>query len=71
MKPQETAYLNGKKHQRVVFLIHTKNPDGSPALLKMMRDRDVIDLAGGEEFMTAFVPSVMLNPGPLPPPSDN
>ena len=44
-----------ESYKLVVMLIHTKNEDGSPALVKIMYDDDKIELAGGEEFVTGFV----------------
>lgn len=45
-----------------IALVHTKHPDGSPALCKLIRDNDTIDLAGGEEFFTFFLPVDVLHP---------
>lgn len=48
----------GKVHTyaQAVFLINTKHPDGTPALCTQIGMTQKIDLAGGEEFMTAWVP---------------
>lgn len=54
--------LNGEAYVPVVLLIHTKHPDGSPALMKSIRDDDTIELAGGEEFMIAYAPRSMVKP---------
>lgn len=52
--------LGGEYYRMTVFLIHTKHPDGSPALCKLIPDDHEVSLAGDEEFMTAFVPESMV-----------
>ncbi len=61
-KPSKPALLNlgGEAYVPVVLLIHTKFPDGTPALMKRIRDGDSIDLAGGEEFMIGYAPKSMV-----------
>jgi hypothetical protein len=54
--------VNGEVYSLIVLLIHTKNPDGSPALMTHVPDARSIDLAGGEEFMTAYAPRSMVKP---------
>lgn len=70
--PTQRIAIDATPYRLVVGLIHTKSPDGSPALVKIIRDQDVIDLAGGEEFMTMYVPATMVSTGgdrpPAPPP---
>ena len=46
-------------YKATVFLIHSK-VDGVPKLLSLLRDDQTIDLAGGEEFLIAYVPAHML-----------
>lgn len=41
---------------QAVFLVNTKHPDGTPALCTQLSQSRKIDLAGGEELMTAWVP---------------
>lgn len=55
----EVVNVGGQIYELKVFLIHSKNPDGSPGLCKLIPDDQTIDLAGGEEFMTCYVPRVM------------
>lgn len=42
-------------YRPMLALIHTKHDDGTPALIKVIRDQDEIELNGGEEFVTLFV----------------
>lgn len=48
------------KHIFSLFLINTKHPDGSPALCTRLKDDQVVDLNGGEEFVTAYLPANMV-----------
>lgn len=47
-------------YQLVVLLIHTKNQHGRPKLATFLHDEEKIELAGGEEFVTAYVPKAVL-----------
>lgn len=60
-KPR-TLVLGDEPYVPIVLLIHTKNPDGSPGLMKHITDEQTIDLAGGEEFMVAYAPKAMIKP---------
>lgn len=46
-------------YKATVLLIHSK-VEGVPKLLSLLRDDQTIDLAGGEEFLIAYVPAHML-----------
>ena len=49
------------EHRHVVFRILQKNADGQPTLCLMMADdREVVNIEGGEEFMTAYVQAQMV-----------
>lgn len=63
-KPSKPAVLNlmGEVYVPLVLLIHTKNPDGSPALMKAIQKDHTIELAGGEEFMVVYAPKKMVEP---------
>jgi hypothetical protein len=67
-KPNKPRVLNvcGEAYVPIMLLIHTKNPDGSPALMKHITDDQTIDLVGGEEFMIAYAPKSMIKPGRTP-----
>lgn len=54
---------NGKELRFVetIFLINTKYPDGSPRNCTLLPDDHTIELAGGEEFLRAFVNEEMLS----------
>lgn len=56
---------NGDRHsyKLCLCLIHTKHADGTPALVKLVQDHEVLDLAGGEEFMTFYAPMEMVERG--------
>lgn len=60
----ENVVVGGVPHRQTLFLINTKKPDGTPSLCTLIPDDHAIDLAGGEEFMTAFVPTHMLKGKP-------
>ena len=47
-------------HSTVVLQVIEKKADGSPHTLKLLEDDDVVDLEGGEEFITAFIPEGVL-----------
>lgn len=51
--------VGGKRHKLAVFLVQSKLPDGTPKICSLLEEKRAIDLAGGEEFFTAYVPSVM------------
>ena len=59
-KRPKIVNVGGDLYYSTLFLIHTKHPDGTPALCKLMKDDGVIDLAGGEEFFIAYVSKTML-----------
>ena len=50
--------VQGKPYVVRLGIIHTKLEDGSPGLVKFIRDTDSIELNGGEEFLTAFIPDI-------------
>ena len=52
--------LGDESYVPIVLLIHTKNPDGSPGLMKHIAEDATIELAGGEEFMIAYAPEKMI-----------
>lgn len=58
-KPPERIMVGDKFFKLSVMMIHSKNADGSPGLCKLIPDDQSVDLAGGEEFMTVYVPEVM------------
>lgn len=47
--------VNGETYHLVLFMVHTKHPEGQPALVKMMLPDATPDLEGSEEFMGAYV----------------
>jgi hypothetical protein len=68
-RPDKPAVMNlcGEAYVPILLLIHTKNPDGSPGLMKHVSDESSIDINGGEEFMVAYAPKRMIKveKGPL------
>lgn len=58
----EVIKAGSEWYKLVVLLIHTKDRDGRPKLATFVHDDEKIDLAGGEEFITAYVPKNMLEP---------
>jgi hypothetical protein len=49
-------------HRLVVFRILQKDESGIPTLCMMMKDKDTVNIEGGEEFMTGYVQEVMFKP---------
>lgn len=47
------------RYRLTVFLVNTKE-NGSPRLCTRIPDDGAIDLAGGEEFFTAYIPEEMV-----------
>ncbi len=50
----------GEEYRVAVLLINTKDSKGRPKLCTFIHEEQSIELAGGEEFLTAFVPRKML-----------
>lgn len=61
-RPPELLNVNGVMHKLTVFKIVEKNEDGTPWQLELMRDSDVAEIVGDEEFMTGYVRAHMLRP---------
>lgn len=64
------VFLGDEPYVPIVLLIHTRNPDGSPALMKHIADDATIDINSGECFMVAYAPKSMIHVPPgekLPP----
>lgn len=45
-----------EKHKQVVFRIVSKSEDGIPTVLRLMGENEKIQISGGEEFMTGYLP---------------
>lgn len=58
--PKPRVVIDNEVYVPIVLLIHTKNPDGSPGLMKHIGWDDTIELAGGEEFLVAYAPRKMI-----------
>lgn len=56
----ENVYPNGERYKLVVGLIHSKDEKGRPKLITLIHDEQTINLAGGEEFVTLYLPAKML-----------
>lgn len=50
----------GEEFEATVFLIHTKDEHGRPKLCTVLHEEQSIDIAGGEEFLVAYVTRKML-----------
>lgn len=64
MKKESAIRYKNEKGKTVtlvqaVFLVNTKHPCGAPALCTQIGQSQKIDLAGGEEFMVAWVQDFM------------
>lgn len=64
-KKQDTAKFKGEIYKIVVMHITKKTADGRPREARMVYDDETVDLEGGEEFMTVFVPAVLLKKKPI------
>lgn len=52
--------INGEPHDVVLFLVCGRNEHGQPRECRLILDNETVELKGGEEFITAFVPSKAL-----------
>lgn len=58
----KSKFVNGKKYILQVALVHTYKPDGTPKLIGLIGEKDIVNLAGGEHFITCYIPeNVTLN----------
>lgn len=49
----------GSQHYKLhVALVNTRHADGTPRLVTIIRQQDVVSLAGGEEFVTMYLPDI-------------
>jgi hypothetical protein len=55
MTQPKTKWIGDIKHRLVVFMDVGKKA-GRYSLVRMIRDHEVVHLAGGEEFFTAYIP---------------
>lgn len=60
--PNDNAYIRGERHVLRVAKIHSKHEDGTPEDVTIMRDSDVAEIIGGEEFMTLYMPAIVAEP---------
>ena len=53
---------NGKKddYELKVCRVLSRHPDGTPKALEMLLDTKLVNIQGGEEFMTVFAPCIMM-----------
>lgn len=56
--PPGVLTVGGKRYIRVACLVHTKQRDKGerPKLLSIIYHDEKVELAGGEEFVIAYVP---------------
>lgn len=50
------------RHRHVAMRVLSKR-DGVPLMLQLMRDDEVVDIQGGEEFVTAYLQERVLREG--------
>lgn len=48
--------IEDRVYQAVVFMVHTRTPNGTPQLVKLIHDTQTVELAGGEEFVIGYMP---------------
>ncbi len=60
-KSPDVVVIGGVIYQKTLLMIHTRDPVSKcPALVKLLQDKDDVDLEGSEEFMFAYVPRPVL-----------
>ena len=55
--------INGEPHSVVVFLVCGRRETGQPRECRLLLDDEKIEVKDGMEFITAFVPTKVLEPG--------
>jgi len=58
-KPSK-LYVGAERYELVVLKVEGRNELGQPRECRIVLDDDVVQIAGGEEFITAFVPARVL-----------
>jgi hypothetical protein len=55
-------YIGNEHYTLTVFKVTKKFPNGTPRVCERVPEEGTVHLEGGEEFMTAYIPDVMLKP---------
>lgn len=61
-KPSSIS-VGGEIYQVVIMQIHTRDKQGRPKEVSIVYPEESVTLGGGEEFLTAFIPSIMAKKG--------
>lgn len=48
------------KFKHTAFKVISKNNDGTPRLLQLIQDHESVDIKGGEEFITGYIPAFLI-----------
>lgn len=58
--------IRGEKHTAVVLKVIETDPFGRPTRYEALYDEQTVRITGGEEFVVAWIPSVVTKKGPPP-----
>ena len=58
------AIIGGKSYQLVIGKVESKDTLGRPKSVTIIYDEESVDLKGGEEFVTLWMPEVVGSPKP-------
>lgn len=53
--------IAGEWHRVAVFQVLTRDPNGRPLTLRLLRDDETVRIKGGEEFILPYVLEDLLN----------
>lgn len=60
MKPGQSKTIKGECYRITVFKVTSRKADGTPHTCVRVADDEKIQVAEGDEFITAFVPEAVL-----------
>ncbi len=60
--PNGLVLPDGREFTLVFFKIHSSDEQGKPEDLTMIPPYRIVELTGGEQFMPAYIPKVVLYP---------
>lgn len=50
-----SRYIDGKKHVEILMKIQTRYENGCPEDLTLLPDDQLVEISGGEEFLTVWM----------------
>ncbi len=54
-----TVAICGEKHAATVLQVVESDEDGTPRVLRLLRDDERVNLQGGEQFWVVYAPAAM------------